>query len=183
MAKASRKKRKAPGKKKPKAAAKPASGGGGLKAKAADILESRNTALFRMLSETAEIVRAASFTEVQVHLQKELSARLDDEKKTLISELVALKKTNLEAKKKVTSLTKERNQINTENRNLEKKVNTLVRETDRMGEKREKLKKEGVTLEKRAKNLREDVERLQAIRKEYLGRISKYRGMREDLIR
>jgi hypothetical protein len=45
------------------------------------------------------------------------------------------------------------------------------------------MKRDTTNLEKRAKALREDVERLQSIRKDYMERISKFRGMREDLIR
>jgi len=153
-----------------------------VKAKAGEILESRNAELFRMLMESSEIIRAASFTEVQIQIQKDMTKSLEIAKKELISELVAIKKNSAEHKSKVDSLTRERNKIQTENHSLQKKTSSLSRETDKLADKQEKLSKDVANLEKRAKALREDVERLTQIRKDYMERIAKFRGMREDLI-
>ena len=166
-----------------KAAPAPAKTVADVKQKASEVLEARNAELFRLLNESSEIIRAASFNEIQIHLQKEMTAQLAADKKALVEELVALKKVNAEHRAKVDALAKEKKKVATENQGYQKTLDKLSRDAESMGDKREKLKKEVAGLEKRSEALREDVERLQIIRKEYMERISKFRGMREDLIR
>ncbi|MHC4778978.1 MAG: hypothetical protein ACYTFG_10425 [Planctomycetota bacterium] len=156
---------------------------GGLKEKASEILLSRNTELFDLLAQTSELIRAASFTEVQVQMQRDLVGQIETAKKDLVSDLVVLKKENAESKKKIDALAKEKGGLEKETTKLDKEVTKLSRQAEKLSDKKDKLKKESTNLEKRVKLLREDVERLESIRKDYMDRISKYRSMREDLIR
>ena len=70
-----------------------------------------------------------------------------------------------------------------ENAGIEKKVAQLLNQVSRLEGKMTIAKKKADELEKRKNRLADDVQRLEQIKSDYLERISKFKMMREELIK
>jgi chromosome segregation ATPase len=154
-----------------------------MKEEAADLIGMRHAELLSLLKETEEIIRAASFAEVQIDMQKGLIARMSQDKEEKQKALEKLNGESEELKKEADALTAKRNQISTENKGLQKKIETMKNESSKLEERNEKMEDDIKSLEKQAVLLKEDIERLEGIRKEFVEKISRYREKREELVR
>jgi chromosome segregation ATPase len=146
--------------------------------------------LSRQLVAASQEVKAAYETEHQWRLDLiKANEELSRETGAIESEIGQLQQKELELKTLLSGLAKQREALSGEVKDLTRQCDTLQREQEKLQPRRDELEEEVEGLRRENENLGKDtaklkaeVERLDALRREYLSQISKFRQQKAKLV-
>lgn len=146
--------------------------------------------LSRQLVAASQEVKAAYETEHQWRLDLlKANEELSRETAAIESEIGQLQQKELEIKGLIAGLTKQRDALAGEVKDLNRQRDVLQREQEKLQPRRddldreaEGLRRENEALGRESAKLKADVERLDALRREYMSQISKFRQQKAKLV-
>lgn len=144
-------------------------------------LSTASERLLLLLNNMSELTRKRSVLEMDIARISNLNEKYGSEADALASRLEELSVQNKELKSRFDDLSQNQKSLSKENQSLEKTVAKLETEVAKLESDLSESKKSSSELEKKKTRLAEDVDRLAAIKAEYLERIAKFKAMREEL--
>ena len=148
----------------------------------AGIYADEDSILMKLLKETENLTRSTLNIEFEIKRQRMLQRDLSGNNRQLAKELEVLDSGNAALEEDRKEIEKEYKKLKAKNESIKANIDNLSRERQELDRETTKLQKEVSNLETKNAKMSEDVERLQALKEDYMKSIAKFKEMRDELI-
>ncbi len=154
----------------------------GVTEKMLEIQKEEETELVSLLKEIEAITRDTMNIENEIRRQNLLKGTLEAEQKALQKELQQLERQNRADDNERKAAEKERQKLFDQNVQVRSELELLENDVKRLRTENSSLSSEAEGLQATSNKLKADVDRLTALREEYLKSIAKFKEVREELL-